>query len=91
MASAVHPDLIYLKAAALDLLFDWYFWAPGTESQEAYARRLLQSYWTDISAADLLLEVQFLFPEDVALLFRAHCATRYPELFASSEHGGAAF
>ena len=90
MASRVHPDIAHLRAAALDILFDWHFWEPAAQTQAVYAWQLLQSYWESVSAHELYQDVQSLFPSDAALIFRAHCSACYPGYFDVTD-GGASF
>ena len=75
--NALHP---HLKAAAIDILLDNH-WLRISDAQTAhYVTSLLNAFWEEAQAADIIRDVQEIFPVDCATAFRAHCKRHYPEL-----------
>ena len=79
MTSNGISECLHLKAAARDIISE-YFCRDSLESATAaqYADELLQAYWKEASAADVIRDARALFPEECFLIFSAFCAYNYP-------------
>ena len=69
----------HIKAAALDIFLDNHLLRPEDSATAHYTASLLTSYWSGATLAEVVQDVQEIFPLVSAELFRAFCTRSYPE------------
>ena len=74
-------ECVHLKAAALDIISEYFCWdSPASIAAAQYAITLLQAFWTEATTTEIIQDVRDLYPAECYLLFAAFCAANYPEL-----------
>ena len=71
---------VHLKAAALDIISEYFCWdSPESIAAAQYAITLLQAFWKEAPVTRIIQDVRDLYPAECFLLFAAFCAANYPE------------